>query len=164
MKQIYEEAAKFIVWLGKPENDEHNRLAFSMMKGFKKRFLDLQKKSRPYRPWWNLPRTVGQDIADFLLTISPATDKEVFDVPGSLKNTAWLGMISLWEQRWWTRTWVFQESTVPERYMSTGVAEIQLPPPPSQVKFICGDQETNWDELVSSLDPRRAVANATLHS
>ena len=153
MKQIYEEAAKIIVWLGKPENDENNRLAFSMMKGFKKRFLDVQKKGRPYRPWWwkrkeNIPRTVGQDMADFLLTISPATDKEVFDVPGSLTNTAWLGMISLWKQPWWTRTWVFQESTVPERYMSTGVAGIQLLPPPSKVKFICGDQETNWDELV----------------
>jgi hypothetical protein len=148
MKQIYEEAAKIIVWLGKPENDDDNRLAFSMMKSFKKRFLDVQNKGRPYRPWWwkrkeNIPRTVGQDMADFSLTISPATDKEVFDVPGSLRNSAWLGMISLWKQPWWTRTWVFQESTVPERYMSTGVAGIQSPPPPSKVKFICGDQETN---------------------
>jgi Heterokaryon incompatibility protein (HET) len=97
MKQIYEEAAKIIVWLGKPKNDESNRLAFSMMKGFKKRFLDVQKKGRPYRPWWwkreeNIPRTVGQDMADFLLTLSPAADKEVFDVPGSLTDTAWLGI------------------------------------------------------------------------
>lgn len=153
MKQIYEEAAIITVWLGKPENYKNNRLAFSMMKSFKKRFLDIQKKGRPYRPWWwkrkeNIPRTMGQDMADLLLTISPATDKEVFDVPGSPTHNAWLGMISLWKQPWWTRTWVFQESTVPERYMSTGVAGIQLPPPPSKVKFICGDQETNWDELV----------------
>jgi hypothetical protein len=153
MKQIYEEAPKIIVWLGNPENDEYNQLAFSMMKAFKKRFLDVQKKGRPYRPWWwkrqeNIPRTAGQDMADFSSIISPATDKEVFDVPRSSTHNAWLGMISLWKQRWWTRTWVFQESTVPERYMSTGVAGIQLPPPPSKVKFICGDQETNWDELV----------------
>jgi hypothetical protein len=34
--------------------------------------------------------------------------------------------------------------------MSTGVAGIQLPPPPRKVKFICGDQETNWGELVAA--------------
>jgi hypothetical protein len=49
MKQIYEEAAKIIIWPRKPENDENNRLAFSMMKGFKKRFLDVQKKGRLYQ-------------------------------------------------------------------------------------------------------------------
>jgi hypothetical protein len=152
MKQIYIEAAKIIVWLGKPKNDENNRLAFSMMKGFNKRFLDLQQKRRPYRPWWwkrkeNPLWTHGQDIAAFLRTISPATDKEVFDVPGSLTHTAWLGMISLWKQPWWTRTWVFQESTVPERHTSILIAGLKLPLAPIKVKFICGDQETNWDEL-----------------
>jgi hypothetical protein len=155
MKQIYEEAAIITVWLGEPEDYENNRLAFSMMKGFRKRFLDIQKKGRPYRPWWwkrkeNIPRTIGQDMADLSRTISPATDKEVFDVPGSPIHNAWLGMISLWKQPWWTRTWVFQESTVPERYMTSSVAGIPLPLPPSKVKFICGDQETNWDELVAT--------------
>src|SRR5271155_3264352 len=68
MKQIYEQAAKILVWLGKPENEANNRLAFPMMKYFGKRFRHMFKKARPYRPWWwqNKPRTRGQDIADFL--------------------------------------------------------------------------------------------------
>ncbi len=149
MTQIYEQAASIMVWLGKPENEANNRLAFSMMEDFEKRYRHVAKKGRPYRPWWlpHKPRTSGQDVADFLLTISPAKDKKVFDVPDSRTHNAWLGIIALWKSTWWTRTWVFQESTIPERYTTVWVAGICVLPHSSKVRFLCGDQETGWSEL-----------------
>ena len=48
MTQIYEQAAKILVWLGKPENEANNRLAFPMMKDFEKRYRHMAKKARPY--------------------------------------------------------------------------------------------------------------------
>ena len=48
MTQIYEQAAKILVWLGKPENEANNRLAFPMMKDFEKRHRHVAKKGRPY--------------------------------------------------------------------------------------------------------------------
>ena len=152
MTQIYEQAANIIAWLGKPENENNNRLAFSMMKDFDDRYRRVRKKGRPYRPWWmpHKPRTTGQDVADFLLTILPGKDKSVFDVPGSRTHNAWLGVIALWKSPWWTRTWVYQESTIPERYTTIWVAGVTVLPLSSKVKFLCGEQETNWSELAST--------------
>ena len=152
MKQIYEQAAKILVWLGKPENEANNRLAFPLMMDFEKRFRHTVKKARPFRPWWwqTAPRTTGDDAADFLLTISPAKDKKVFDVPGSHTYRAWLGIISLWKSPWWTRTWIFQEATIPERYWSTIINGVAVLPNPSKVRFLCGDQESSWNELAAT--------------
>ena len=149
MTQIYEQAASIIVWLGKPENEANNRLGFSMMKDYESRWRHVGKKGRPYRPWWwqHKPRTSGQDVADFLLTVLPAKDKKVFDVPGSPTHNAWLGIIALWRSPWWTRTWVFQESTIPERYKTVYMAGVFVLPVSSKVRFLCGEKETNWNEL-----------------
>lgn len=51
MKQIYENASRVLVWLGPPENEECNRLAFQKMGYFEKRFDKTVIKGRPYRPW-----------------------------------------------------------------------------------------------------------------
>ncbi len=149
MTQIYEQAAKILVWLGKPENEANNRLAYAMMKDFDKWHRHVTKKGRPYRPWWwpHKPRTAGQDYADFSLSISPANDKKVFDVPGTQTYKAWLGIISLWKSSWWTRTWVFQESTIPERYTRVYVEGVLVLPHSSKVRFLCGDQEIGWPEI-----------------
>ena len=149
MTQIYEQATKVLIWLGKPENEANNRLAFSLMKDFEKRSREMALKGRPYRPWWwpHKPRTAGQDQADFFLTLSPANDKKVFDVPGSQTYKAWLGIISLWKSPWWTRTWIFQESTIPERYTKAYVSGILMLSNSSKVRFLCGDQETGWPEI-----------------
>ncbi|MCJ1397393.1 hypothetical protein MMC11_000586 [Xylographa trunciseda] len=149
MKEIYEQAAKILVWLGKPVNEANNRLAFPLMKHFEKRFRQVITKGRPYRPWWwrRKPRTAGELTADFVLNVSPAQDKTVFDVPGSQTYKAWLGIISLWQSTWWTRTWVFQESTIPEPHTTLYMAGVGTLPFPSKVRFLCGDQETSWPEL-----------------
>ena len=152
MTQIYEQAVKILVWLGKPENEANNRLAFSMMEDFEKLYRHVAKKARPYQPWWwqRKPRTIGEDIADFLLKVCPANDKKVFDVPGSRTYKAWLGVISLWKSPWWTRTWILQESTIPERYTKFYVSGVVVLPQSSKVRFLCGDQETGWPELGST--------------
>jgi len=28
---------------------------------------------------------------------------------------AWLGIISMWNSRWWARTWIYQESTLDDK-------------------------------------------------
>ena len=107
MRQIYEQAEKILVWLGKPSNAEDNRLAFQKMAYFDKAFRRVMSKGRPYRPWWwpRKLRTVGDDLADFSFAISTAKDKSFYDVPGSQTYRAWLGITSLWQSRWFTRTW-----------------------------------------------------------
>ena len=149
MTQIYEQATKILVWLGKPENEANNRLAFPMMKEFDKRYRAMASKGHPYQPWWwpHKSRTAGQDLADFFLNLHPANDKKVFDVPGSRTYKAWLGIISLWKSPWWTRTWVFQESTIPEKYTTVFVKPFFVLPHSSKVRFLCGDQETSWLEV-----------------
>ena len=55
MKQIYEQAAKVFVWLGRAENKANNRLAFEKMKYFRKLYDARLMEARPYkyryRPW-----------------------------------------------------------------------------------------------------------------
>ena len=50
MKQIYEQAEKVLVWLGKPENGNNNKLAFKKMQHFRKLYLNDFMKAHPYRP------------------------------------------------------------------------------------------------------------------
>ena len=149
MTQIYEQATKILVWLGNPENEANNRLAFPMMKDCEKRYRQMALKGRGYQPWWwpHKPRTAGQNVADFLLKLNPANDKKIFDVPGSRTYKAWLGVISLWKSPWWTRTWVFQESTIPEKYTTLFVKGVLVLPFSSKVRFLCGDQEAGWPEI-----------------
>ena len=152
MTQVYEQATKILVWLGKPENEANNRLAFPMMKVFEKGYRQMALKGRPYQPWWwpHKARTAGQDVADFFLNLRPANDKKIFDVPGSRTYKAWLGIISLWKSPWWTRTWVFQESTIPEKYTTIFVKGVLVLPHSSKVRFLCGDQEAGWPEVTTT--------------
>ena len=153
MTQIYEQASRILVWLGKPENEANNRLAFTMMKDFQEqeRHFHMTLKGRTLPPLPpllpNKPRTVGSNAADFFLNLRPANDKNVFDVPGSRTYQAWLGIISLWKSPWWTRTWVFQESTIPDKILVEGVIVL---PQLWRVRFLCGDQEAGWPEVNST--------------
>jgi Heterokaryon incompatibility protein (HET) len=73
MKQIYEQAAKVFVWLGKPENETYNRLAFQKMKYFKKRSDDRFMKARPYRPWCEYSSKLVPTQADDRVLETPET-------------------------------------------------------------------------------------------
>jgi hypothetical protein len=130
MKQLYEQATRVLVWLGKPENEINNRLAFALMKKFVRRYLRMALK---------------EEFADFLLTLSLDNDRTVFDLPGSQRYKAWLGLVSLWKSRWWTRTWIYQESTIPESNACLILLRFfALTPIRTKVRFLCGDQEAKW--------------------
>lgn len=152
MRQIYERATTVLVWLGKPQSYHSNYLASELMVEAANKFRKVLVKGRPYRPWWwpHKARTTGQDTADFLLSVSPADDTKLFDGPESATYSAWLGMVSLWQSSWWTRTWVFQESTVPEQYVRMFAAGFAKPTNfVSKVRFIHGDRQTSWSALLA---------------
>ncbi|KAL8837770.1 MAG: hypothetical protein Q9170_002388 [Blastenia crenularia] len=153
MKEIYERAAKVLVWLGYPEDEANNRLAFQMMDRFEKRHRNVEKIARPLRPWWwpQKARTPGEDHADFMRSILPATDKTIFDETGSSTHRAWLGIAALWRHPWWTRTWVFQEATIPERTTNFGVRGLHVFKLPRKLKFVCGDQVADWPEIYATI-------------
>jgi len=117
MKMLYEQAHKVYVWLGKPEKEIYNELAAQKMAEFTKRHRRFTANDKPYRPWWwpNKPARYETNIYGALADISPH-DRTVFDVEGSATYNAWLGICAIWRKSWWTRTWVFQEATVPDQY------------------------------------------------
>ena len=160
MKQVYEQAGKVLVWLGIPANDANNRLAFSLMKAYEKAYRRVMLQGRPYRPWWwqTKQRTSAEDVADFKLIMSPSKDKNIYDVPGSDTYKAWLGIVSLHKSPWWTRTWIIQEATIPERWAMFWASGIMVSRSRSKVKFLCGDQQTSWHELTVA----RLVAGSIL--
>ena len=149
MRQIYEQAGKVLVWLGKPDDDINNRLAFQLLKTFEARYYRIVRRGHSYRPrWWQTKeRTFADDTADFRLSLSPSNDREVFDVPGSQTHKGWLGIASLWEKPWWARTWVYQEATIPERWKWVAIYGVVVYRPKYKVKFLCGDQQTDWSQL-----------------
>ena len=120
-----------------------------MMKEFGKRYRAMASNSRPWQLWWlpRKPRTAGQDLADFFVNLHPASDKTVFDVPGSRTYKAWLGIISLWKCPWWARTKAFHESTVPKNHTTISLKPSFVLPHSSKVRFLCGDQENSWPEI-----------------
>nr|POF04187.1 heterokaryon incompatibility protein 6, or allele [Quercus suber] len=162
MKQIYEQAAQILVWLGTAENAVNNQLAFSMMSRFEKLSRNVMSKSRPYRPWWLLPskpNTGGKDLAALALLVGASKDKKVFDVPGSETHRGWQGIISLWKKPWWTRTWVFQEATIPERATTFVLSGVYTLPFSSKVRFMCGDRSTDWPTLSATSSVAASLAS-----
>ncbi|KAK0275915.1 hypothetical protein LTR91_013610 [Friedmanniomyces endolithicus] len=163
MERIYGQAATVWVWLGKPkteEDEENNRMAFAKIKYFRERVRVLQETSNHYQPWWwpTPPRSQGLLFADLLLTFSPATDTSLFDAPGSMTYKAWLGIIAMWNSRWWARTWIYQESTLDNKpNYFFGIRGAQIRP---TVKFLSGDQETSWLELSAAYNIAVAIVSA----
>ncbi|KAK0935821.1 hypothetical protein LTR29_012602 [Friedmanniomyces endolithicus] len=146
MERIYGQAATVWVWLGKPKNEEdeeNNRMAFAKIKYFRERVRVLQETSNHYQPWW--------------WPTPPPTDKSLFDAPGSMTYKAWLGIVSMWNSRWWARTWIYQESTLddkPNHFFGIRGARIR-----PTVKFLSGDQETSWPELNAAYNIAVAIVS-----
>lgn len=119
MKEIYDQATKVLVWLGTPENPTNSRLARQMMDDFEGRFREIANSVTPL--WKRAGRYLfphcpaGSEVEPvFLQSLSPTTDKTLFDDPGTPTYNAWLGIEAIFKSRWWTRTWVYEESTVPD--------------------------------------------------
>ncbi|KAL8707409.1 MAG: hypothetical protein Q9220_007554 [cf. Caloplaca sp. 1 TL-2023] len=154
MKDIYERATKVLVWLGHPENEANNRLAFQMMNRLEGRQRNVEKKDHLLEPWRWRPQkagTPGEENAKFMRSISPATDKTILDEPGTCVHRAWLGIAALWNHPYWTRTWVFQESTIPERNTNFGVRGLHIFRLPRKLKFLCGNQMACWPDIYATV-------------
>lgn len=148
MRQIYERASLVLVWLGKAEDDVNNQLAFRKMKEFVEKYQVAMKENHPHKLW--LPshnqHTADQDLFGFL-TLNTTTDTTVWDCEGSDTHKAWLGICALWKSPWWTRTWIFQEATIPERAYEVWLAGIKILPTDSKVKFLCGGETASWRDI-----------------
>ncbi|KAK8201417.1 heterokaryon incompatibility protein-domain-containing protein [Phyllosticta capitalensis] len=142
MTQIYSGAAGVLVWLGKPDSDANNRLACRLMQDFEKRFCKAIERDS----FWIPPFTI-------------------FSAPGSKTHNAWLGIVSLWQSPWWTRTWVYQESTIPERYTATyNYGPVGIRPVKSKVLFMFGDQTTTWERLIPTAIIAEIISETTSDS
>lgn len=160
MTRIYERASTILVWLGNAPDEMRNRLAFRKMEDFHQRFLDSQTKIRPFRPWWwpNKAILPEDDLYAFLASLS-AADKAIFDVEGSETHRAWLGISTVFSSPWWTRTWIFQEATVPEKFTFHKMRGTRVPDIQSKVKFLCGSETTSWPRLQSTIEVAEHILN-----
>lgn len=122
------------------------------MEEFNQRRLVIMAKNRPYRPWWwpHKAKLPDNDNNTFLASMA-ATDRTVFDVEGSDTHNAWLGICAIFRSQWWTRTWIFQEATVPENLVQQHIAGTQWRNFESKVKFLCGKETASWTELQGTI-------------
>ena len=148
MRYLYENARKVYVWLGKPENEVFNKLGVEKMQEFATRYHASMEEDLPYRPWWwpnkpSRPETLRyQGFADL-----PVRDKSVFDLPGTATHNAWLGICDIWRKRWWTRTWVYQEATMPDNFSVIFVRGIGVKSRDLKVVFLCGSSTFSWTDM-----------------
>jgi hypothetical protein len=146
MKDLYEKAEKIFVWLGKPEDEVANTLAAGKLRELNDRFTDTMRRNRPYRPfWWPIKNRPPNDIDSFLL--HAASDKAIYDGPGSPTYHAWLGICALWKKPWWNRTWVYQEATIPESLKAIFIRGVSVIRPNSKVVFLCGSSMFTWSQF-----------------
>lgn len=155
MTSIYDKAAKVYVWLGIPQDKESNTLAKHKLAYFERRYLEEVKQRSTLRLWW-WPRRPPSEAAQVtpmhsLLKKIPANDKNILDNPGTDTYKAWQGIAELFGERWWTRTWVYQEATVPENgdLAMVGFLTIALKVilPPARVTFRYGNCTATWRHL-----------------
>ncbi|RDW78221.1 hypothetical protein BP5796_06073 [Coleophoma crateriformis] len=152
MKQVYEQAKKIVVWLGKPENKLNNHSAAKKLREFSDFHRRVILKWNPYRPWIKPTAPVSHEtiVADLRAQVKDSVEsgrKDVLDKVGSYSYNAWLGISELLKSPWWGRTWIFQEATVPESLTTIFISGIWVKKFKSKVAFIFGDLETEWNEL-----------------
>ncbi|KAK2610547.1 hypothetical protein N8I77_003967 [Diaporthe amygdali] len=141
MAEIYDQATEIVVWLGKPENHMNNRLACQMLAQFERHYYEVANRAAPI--WERITPCLNSRLPDvakrramFIQSLFPFTDRAIFDEPGTTIHNAWLGVAAIFSSRWWTRTWVYQESTVPERRTAFSVGTWTIKPGKSRVKFL----------------------------
>lgn len=154
MRDIFDTSVNVLVWLGKPKDDEqsqtNNKLAFDLIEYLFGRVIDARaEKIRSHPRWGANAKTLVQHEVDALRTILPASDRNIWDVPGSRTYNAWLGIIAVWKSGFWERTWVYQEATVYENQDHETYEHMLLS---GKVQFLFGDQRTNRRALLIAGD------------
>ena len=159
MRLIYEKATHVLVWLGKPQDERNNQLAFAKMKDFTSQAAAVGRKMLPIRPWWWPHRRVRtEDIQENFLAKAIRLEQAAM-ATGNDTHRAWLGINHVWSSAWWTRTWVYQEATVPERMFATLYVGITVVPMGKKVRFICGKELAAWTDLGRALGNVKTQGN-----
>lgn len=143
MKRIYEQASKVIVWLGNPENPAQIALGVQMMDEIYKKSWHKVLMSIPslfLKAFLQRSETMSNEFAFTILSGISIEDSTIFDIEGSPAHEAWLGICALFRSPWWTRTWVYQEATIPE-------TRLKLSSKDTEVTFLCGLSSTTWARL-----------------
>ena len=149
MKEIYENSSRIYVWLGQLENESLTHPAAKLMQNIDNQWIKASKKAYPYRPWWwpKKPVDAGQIWVAAEQDSKRIGDKKAIGVSEPLNTDAWAGICALFELPWWTRTWVFQEATIPEpqtgRYLQIGI-DLPADRPRSKVVFLSGPTAFTW--------------------
>ncbi|KAF2237040.1 hypothetical protein EV356DRAFT_512308 [Viridothelium virens] len=109
MKAIYEGARVVFGWLGIPPNEEEHMQAIALMGRFNLALREGLEKNT--------------DDMDKVTTGLPADNPNLYPVPNTDTYKGWLGLLKIFDNRYWGRTWVQQEATGPPKTF-----------------FFCGDQ------------------------
>ncbi|KAL9087043.1 MAG: hypothetical protein Q9165_006871 [Trypethelium subeluteriae] len=109
MKAIYEGARVVFGWLGIPLNGEEHTQAIALMGRFNRALREGLEKN-----------TGDMDKVTIEL---PVNDPNLYPVPNTDTYKGWLGLLKIFDNWYWGRTWVQQEATGP-----------------SKTYFFCGDQ------------------------
>jgi hypothetical protein len=155
MTRIYEQANHVMVWLGKAKDELNNQLAFEKMKELSEKFDRIGKWNRPYRPWlWPQGRdgrgvSSEYDVSQFSAKVTASERAALLKGPESRRP--WLGMVELWNSPWWTRTWVYQEGTVPERRPPLYWGGLKISSGSSKCKFLCSDKLASWFDISNGI-------------
>jgi Heterokaryon incompatibility protein (HET) len=155
MSDLYIRASKIYVWLGMPKDENSVRLAMEKLKYFYNRYISAKKGAVSLRPfWWPYKRRRRIELFTILGKLDP-NDTKVFDVEGSDTHKAWLGIVDLWQQDWWKRAWILQESTVKEDdnvfFVGLGIWPVWASAPKLKVHFLCGQYSTHWMPIILSM-------------
>jgi hypothetical protein len=119
------------------------------MKEFVQKYEAVRKENHPYRMWLRSSQDhilPDQDHLGFLMK-NATTDTAIWDREGSDTHKAWLGICALWKHPWWARTWIFQETTIPERQLEVWWAGMKMMHAESKVKFLCGRETASWNDI-----------------
>ena len=161
MRRIYENASHVLVWIGKvkTENEKNNHLAFLKMKSFDHTFEAVAKDMIPVRSWlWpHKPIPMEDYVTAFLFVVNRSEQLAIVDCDETNDTRrAWRGIHALWSSAWWTRTWIFQEASIPERTMPYFASFLFMPPiklipAGKKIRFMYGKEIALCSEVMATL-------------
>ena len=98
------------------------------------------------------------DNADYLrkeFKVAISTAEQPLLDTASDTHHAWLGLLAMWKDEWWTRTWIYQEATIPEdrlnRYVGFKPLQLKEFPEIHTIYFLLGHEATTWKKMETTL-------------
>lgn len=164
MRQIYEHAQNVVVWLGKPRYPDHADHFFQLAGQLDRVAQEALKRAFPYRPWWMPAPPPANDKDIMYQLLGPLrANSGVWGSRGSTQYAAWQSFFfDFLKSPWWSRTWVYQEATIPEDLRQFGMPGIGFLKNESKVKFVFGESVISWVPLLNAVDVGLRLLNDAL--